>query len=64
MDAAKDSEIRFLETPAGAPRAINAWWYVGESTGYQFIYSKQQLDGLNRVGQPEPVAAVPPKASL
>ena len=27
--AAKDSEIRFLETPAGAPRAINAWWYVG-----------------------------------
>jgi hypothetical protein len=55
---AKDSEIRFLETPAGAPRAISAWWYVGESTGYEFIYSKQQLDALNRVGQPEPVAAV------
>lgn len=55
--AAKDSEIRFLETPAGAPRAINAWWYVGESTGYEFIYSKQQLEALNRVGQPEPVAA-------
>jgi hypothetical protein len=57
MDAAKDSEIRFLETPAGAPRAINAWWYVGDSTGYQFIYSKQQLADLNHVGQPEPVAA-------
>jgi hypothetical protein len=56
-DAAKDSEIRFLETPAGAPRAINAWWYVGDSTGYQFIYSKQRLAELNRVGQPEPVAA-------
>src|SRR5688572_19646376 len=56
-EAAKDSEIRFLETPAGAPRAINAWWYVGESTGYEFIYSKQQLEALNRVGQPEPVAA-------
>jgi hypothetical protein len=55
--AAKDSEIRFLETPAGAPRAINAWWYVGDSTGYEFIYSKKQLADLNRVGQPEPVAS-------
>ncbi|HKH70638.1 MAG TPA: hypothetical protein VKA59_04770 [Vicinamibacterales bacterium] len=57
VDAAKDSEIRFLETAAGAPRAINAWWYVGDNTGYQFIYSKKQLAELNRVGQPEPVAA-------
>jgi hypothetical protein len=66
--AKKDSEVRFLETPAGAPRAINAWWYLGDSTGYEFIYSKQQLAELNSVGQPEPVApaaegepvAVPP----
>jgi hypothetical protein len=57
VDAAKDSEIRFLETAAGAPRAINAWWYVGDNTGYQFIYSKQQLADLNRINQPEPVAA-------
>lgn len=56
-DASKDSEIRFLETPAGAPRAINAWWYVGDNTGYQFVYSKQQLADLNRINQPEPVAA-------
>ena len=56
--AAKDSEIRFLETPAGAPRAIDAWWYVGESAGYEFIYSKQQLAALNTVSQPEPVASV------
>lgn len=56
-EAAKDSEIRFLETPAGAPRAINAWWYVGDSTGYEFIYSKKQLAEFNRAGQPEPVAA-------
>jgi len=57
LDAAKDSEVRFLETPAGAPRAINAWWYVGDNTGYQFMYSKDQLAALNRVTQPEPVAA-------
>jgi hypothetical protein len=58
VDAAKDSEIRFLETPVGAPRAVDAWWYVGDSTGYQFMYSKQQLADLNRVSQPDPVAAI------
>jgi hypothetical protein len=60
--AAKDSEIRFLETPAGAPRAIDAWWYVGDSTGYEFMYSKQQLAALNSVSQPEPVAAAADEA--
>ena len=36
---------------------MSAWWYVGDRTGYQFIYSKKRLAELNRVGQPEPVAA-------
>lgn len=58
VDAAKDSEVRFLETPAGAPRAVDAWWYVGDNTGYQFMYSKKQLAELNSVSQPEPVAAI------
>jgi hypothetical protein len=64
LDAAKDSEVRFMETPAGAPRAIDAWWYVGDNTGYQFIYSKQQLAELNRVIQPGPVAAVSEETSI
>ena len=57
-DATKDSEIRFLETPASAPRAVSAWWYVGDRTGYEFIYSKKQLAELNRVNQPEPAASL------
>ena len=64
LDAAKDSEVRFMETPAGAPRAIDAWWYVGDSTGYQFIYSKQQLAELNRIVQPGPAAAVSEETSI
>ena len=64
LDAAKDSEVRFMETPAGAPRAIDAWWYIGDSTGYQFIYSKQQLAELNRVIQPGPAAAVSEETSI
>ena len=64
LDAAKDSEVRFLETPAGAPRAIDAWWYVGDNTGYQFMYSKAQLAELNRVNQPNPVAAASESSSI
>jgi hypothetical protein len=62
LDAAKDSEVRFMETPAGAPRAIDAWWYVGDNTGYQFIYSKRQLAELNRIVQP--AAAVSEETSI
>jgi len=41
-DAAKDSEIRFMEASAGTPPAVRTWWYPGERTGYEFIYPKNQ----------------------
>jgi hypothetical protein len=62
-----DPEIRFLETPAGAPMPVSAWWYAGESVGYQFIYPKDQLEALNRTASKFPGEAssgepVPPIA--
>ena len=51
-DAPKDSEIRFRETAAGAPPAVGTYWYMGERTGYEFLYSKAQLAALNNVAQP------------
>ena len=69
-DAPKDSEIRFRETAAGAPPAVGTYWYMGERTGYEFMYSKAELDALNRSVQPaaevsvteteSSVAAAPP----
>src|SRR5262245_6561227 len=63
-DAPKDSEIRFLETAAGAPPAVGTWWYMGERSGYELIYTKEQLAALNSVAQPAPAVsespAVPP----
>jgi hypothetical protein len=47
-DAPNDPEVRFMETAAGAPVAIRAWWAPGETTGYAFIYSDEQLAALNR----------------
>ncbi len=59
-DAPRDPEIRFMETAAGAPVAVRAWWKDGERTGYGFIYSKKELAELTRTaeaGIAAPVAA-------
>ena len=55
-DAPRDPEIRFMETAAGAPMAVRAWWKDGERTGYGFIYSKEELAQLNRTAAAVPAA--------
>jgi hypothetical protein len=52
-DVPRDPEIRFMETAAGAPIAVRAWWKDGERTGYGFIYSKEELAALNRSAAPK-----------
>ena len=37
-----EPEVRFRETRAGVPHAVQAWWYPGESTGRAFIYPTHQ----------------------
>lgn len=41
-EPAKDSELRFMETAAGMPQAVKTWYYMGESTGREFLYPKEQ----------------------
>jgi len=45
-EAVGDPEIRFMETPAGAPRAIRTWWFAGDRTGGEFVYPKAQAQRL------------------
>lgn len=47
-DPPRDPEVRFMETAAGAPIAVRAYWLGGETTGYGFIYSKAEREALNR----------------
>jgi hypothetical protein len=61
-DAPRDPEVRFMETAAGAPIAVRAWWQQGERTGYGFIYSKEQLAALNRSAAPAEPAPIAPSA--
>jgi hypothetical protein len=35
-------EVRFMETSAAMPHAIRTWWYPADSTGFEFIYPKEQ----------------------
>jgi len=34
--------VMFREAPAGAPEAVKAWFYPGETTGYEFVYPHEQ----------------------
>jgi hypothetical protein len=57
FEASTKPEIEFMETGVGAPNAVRGWWYAGETTGYQFIYSKEQLRRLSAGVAPAPSAA-------
>jgi hypothetical protein len=65
-NASADPEIRFIETSSGAPAAVRAWWYGGESIGYQFVYPKDQLEGLtsSRASELPGVAAAEAPAAV
>jgi hypothetical protein len=34
--------VLFAERPSGAPQAIKAWWYPGDTIGDEFVYPKSQ----------------------
>ena len=43
-----DPEVRFYETAADVPLAIQSWWFRSERTGWEFIYPRQQAMTLAR----------------
>ena len=38
-DAPDQPIVRFEERPSGTPEAIHSWFYPGDNTGWQFVYS-------------------------
>ena len=54
FEPASTPEVQFMETASGMPAAIKAWWYAGERSGYEFLYSKDQARRLAQgARQPE-----------
>jgi len=40
--------VLFSESPADAPQAVRAWFYPSESTGYEFVYPKDEALAIAR----------------
>ena len=42
LERSSEPVVMFTETPAGAPQAVQAWFYPGETYGYEFAYPHDQ----------------------
>ena len=42
MEPSNEAVVMFKEQPAGAPQAVRAWFYPGETHGYEFVYPHDQ----------------------
>jgi len=42
MEPSNEAVVMFREQPAGAPQAVRAWFYPGETHGYEFVYPHDQ----------------------
>ncbi|HKB13405.1 MAG TPA: hypothetical protein VKD69_22220 [Vicinamibacterales bacterium] len=42
LQPAADPVVMFKETPSGSPAAVQAWFYPGETYGYEFVYPHDQ----------------------
>jgi hypothetical protein len=42
LEPPSDNLVLFAERPAGAPQAIQVWFYPGDRTGEEFVYPRSQ----------------------
>lgn len=42
MEPSDKPVVMFQEAPSGAPQAVKAWFYPGETYGYEFVYPQDQ----------------------
>ena len=50
--------VMFKEMPAGSPQAVKAWFYPGETYGYEFVYPHDQAMKIAKATH-QPVLAMP-----
>lgn len=62
LKATDKTVITFAERPAGDPQAIKAWFYPGDTSGQEFVYSKTKAIALAAATH-EPVLYMPDEAA-
>jgi hypothetical protein len=50
-DDRQNTEIDVSDADGAGVRRIEAWYWPGERDGYQFIYSKQDIERVDRLAQ-------------
>jgi hypothetical protein len=48
LEPSEDSMVTFGESSAAAPQPIRYWYYVGQHTGHEFVYSKDEAQRIAR----------------
>jgi hypothetical protein len=51
MEAPENNVVLFKERPAGMPQAIHLWFYPGDRTGEEFIYSRSEAMRLAKANR-------------
>ena len=51
LEPPNDNLIMFAERPAGAPQAIQAWFYPGDRIGEEFVYPKSQAMAIAKANR-------------
>jgi hypothetical protein len=60
LQASDENLVMFGEAPAGAPQAVEAWWYPGDRTGEEFVYPKSQASAIAKANHREVLATESP----
>lgn len=56
LETPDENVVMFGEAPAGAPQAVQAWWYPGDRSGEEFVYPKNQATVIARANHREVLA--------
>ena len=62
LEPSDDPVVMFRETPSGQPQAVRAWFYPGETYGYEFVYPHDQAMKIAKATH-QPVLSMKDNAS-
>ena len=51
LESNTNTEVTIAKQPNGEPSALVKWFYLGSTTGHQFVYSKQEEQQIAQDGQ-------------
>jgi hypothetical protein len=54
--------VQFEERQSGSPEAIHSWFYPGDNTGWEFVYSKGERSQMSSNAMPAAAAPAPTPA--